>query len=72
VYGHHRGQAWHEKHWGHLANSGAAALTIEATAVEPRGMITHGCLRLWNDAESRRSPQRRLLIAQGESLGSIR
>jgi len=45
-------QAWHEQHWGHLANSGAAALTIEATGVEPQGMITHGCLGLWNDTQT--------------------
>ena len=45
-------QPWHEQHWGHLGNSGAAALTIEATAVDSHGMITHGCLGLWNDAQS--------------------
>lgn len=41
-------QPWHEQHIGHLACSGAGALTMEATAVEPSGMITHGCLGLWN------------------------
>jgi 2,4-dienoyl-CoA reductase-like NADH-dependent reductase (Old Yellow Enzyme family) len=45
-------QPWHEQHWGHLANSGAGALTIEATAVESQGMITHGCLGLWNDTQA--------------------
>ena len=55
-------QPWHEQHWGHLAVSGAAALTIEATAVEPCGMITHGCLGLWNDlqAEALRSTLTRI------------
>ncbi|GAC1619758.1 MAG: NADH:flavin oxidoreductase/NADH oxidase [Nevskia sp.] len=42
-------QPWHAQHLGHLATSGAAALTLEATAVAPEGAITHGCLGLWND-----------------------
>lgn len=29
---------WHVIHLGHLALSGAALLTIEATAVEPQGL----------------------------------
>ena len=41
---------WHLIHLGHLAHSGAALLILEATAVEPRGRITHGCLGLWDDA----------------------
>ena len=41
---------WHLIHLGHLALSGAAMLCIEATAVEPGGRITHGCLGLWDDA----------------------
>jgi len=41
---------WHRVHLGHLALSGAALLIIEATAVEPAGRITHGCLGLWSDA----------------------
>ncbi|MDB5987858.1 MAG: namA [Nevskia sp.] len=45
-------QPWHEQHLGHLANSGAGILTMEATAVEPNGAITHGCLGLWNDEQA--------------------
>ncbi|HMO45334.1 MAG TPA: NADH:flavin oxidoreductase/NADH oxidase [Rubrivivax sp.] len=41
---------WHLIHLGHLALSGAALLVIEATAVEPAGRITPGCLGLWSDA----------------------
>lgn len=41
---------WHLIHLGHLALSGAAALTIEATAVEPEGRITYADTGLWNDA----------------------
>lgn len=41
--------AWHLMHLGHLALSGAALLMLEATAVEARGRITHGCLGLYSD-----------------------
>jgi 2,4-dienoyl-CoA reductase-like NADH-dependent reductase (Old Yellow Enzyme family) len=40
---------WHLNHLGMLANSGAALLVIEATGVERRGRITHGCLGLYSD-----------------------
>ncbi len=40
---------WHLMHLGMLANSGAALVIVEATAVEPIGRITHGCLGLWSD-----------------------
>jgi 2,4-dienoyl-CoA reductase-like NADH-dependent reductase (Old Yellow Enzyme family) len=46
------GQAnsWHLAHLGGLAQSGAGMLIVEATAVEPAGRITPGCLGLWDDA----------------------
>lgn len=40
---------WHLVHLGSLAMSGAGLLVLEATAVEERGRITHGCLGLYND-----------------------
>lgn len=40
---------WHIQHWMTLAMSGAAMITIEATGVERRGRITHGCLGLYSD-----------------------
>src|SRR5215831_17132372 len=40
---------WHVIHLGHLAISGAALLTIEATAVLPEGRITYADIGLWND-----------------------
>jgi 2,4-dienoyl-CoA reductase-like NADH-dependent reductase (Old Yellow Enzyme family) len=40
---------WHMTHLGMLANSGAALLVLEATHVERRGRITHGCLGLYSD-----------------------
>jgi len=41
---------WHLTHLGMLSNSGAGMLVIEATHVERRGRITHGCLGLYSDA----------------------
>jgi 2,4-dienoyl-CoA reductase-like NADH-dependent reductase (Old Yellow Enzyme family) len=45
-----RATDWHMIHLGHLALSGAALLTIEATAVTPEGRITLRDLGLWSDA----------------------
>lgn len=45
-----RATDWHLTHLGQLAMSGAGMLIIEATAVEPEGRITPGCLGLWDDA----------------------
>ena len=41
---------WHVAHLGQMAVSGAGLLLVEATAVEPLGRITAGCLGLWDDA----------------------
>jgi 2,4-dienoyl-CoA reductase-like NADH-dependent reductase (Old Yellow Enzyme family) len=41
---------WHLIHLGHLALSGAALLTIEATAVLPEGRITYADVGLYDDA----------------------
>ena len=45
------GQAtdWHLIHLGQLAQSGSGMLIVEATGVEPRGRITHGCTGLYDD-----------------------
>ncbi|SNY93893.1 2,4-dienoyl-CoA reductase [Cohaesibacter sp. ES.047] len=40
---------WHLIHLGTLANSGAGALTIEATAVTPDGRISYGDVGLYDD-----------------------
>ena len=45
-----RANDWHLTHLGMLANSGAALLVVEATAVEARGRITHGDLGLYDGA----------------------
>jgi 2,4-dienoyl-CoA reductase-like NADH-dependent reductase (Old Yellow Enzyme family) len=41
---------WHVIHLGHLALSGAALLTIEATAVVPEGRISYADTGLYDDA----------------------
>lgn len=40
---------WHLIHLGQLAQSGAAVLTIEATAVLPEGRISYADIGLWDD-----------------------
>lgn len=40
---------WHLQHWMALGMSGAGMITLEATGVERRGRITHGCLGLYSD-----------------------
>ena len=40
---------WHLIHLGNLSHSGAALLTIEATAVTPEGRISYGDVGLWSD-----------------------
>ncbi len=51
-YSAENGQAtdWHTIHLGNLSQSGAGLLILEATAVEPRGRISHADLGLWDDA----------------------
>jgi 2,4-dienoyl-CoA reductase-like NADH-dependent reductase (Old Yellow Enzyme family) len=40
---------WHLVHLGQYAVSGAGLVILEATHVERRGRITHGCLGLYSD-----------------------
>lgn len=54
---------WHLIHLGHLALSGAALLTIEATAVLPEGRISHADVGLWDDATE---------AAMGRTLDGVR
>jgi len=58
-----RATDWHVIHLGQLALSGAALLTIEATAVAPEGRISARDLGLWNDDTER---------ALGHTLDSVR
>jgi len=54
---------WHLMHLGSLALSGAALLTVEATAVLPEGRITYADAGLWNDATEQ---------AMARTLASVR
>src|SRR5215471_10895593 len=40
---------WHLQHLTQLGFSGAGLVVVEATAVERRGRITHGCVGLYSD-----------------------
>ena len=40
---------WHLAHLNQFAMGGAGLILMEATAVERRGRITHGCTGLWSD-----------------------
>lgn len=44
---------WHLQHLMNLALGGAGLVMVEATAVERRGRITHGCLGLYSDHNER-------------------
>lgn len=54
---------WHLQHWSQLGYSGAGLVVVEATAVERRGRITHGCLGIYSD-ENEASIQRALTAAR--------
>ena len=43
---------WHAMHLGNLAQSGAALLIVEATAVVPEGRISSCDLGIWNDEQA--------------------
>lgn len=58
-----RATDWHVIHLGQLALSGAALLTIEATAVTPQGRISPRDLGLWSDETE---------MALGNTLESVR
>ncbi|MBS0124897.1 NADH:flavin oxidoreductase/NADH oxidase [Thetidibacter halocola] len=42
---------WHLVHLGRFAIGGAGIVFAEATAVQKRGRITHGCPGLWTDSQ---------------------
>lgn len=54
---------WHLQHWSMLALSGAGMVTVEATAVERIGRITHGDLGLYSD-ENEAAARRALAAAR--------
>jgi len=62
---------WHLQHLMQLAMSGAGLVMVEATAVEARGRITHGCLGLYSD-EAEAALGRVLDAARGVSAPGTR
>lgn len=52
-YSAHEGhlEAWHQVHLGRFAIGGAGIVFTEATAVQKRGRITHGCHGIWTDSQ---------------------
>lgn len=55
--------SWHMSHLTTLAQSGAALLCLEATAVSPVGRISQHCLGLWNEENE---------TALGKVIGIVR
>ena len=41
---------WHEAHHARFALGGVGMALLEATGVEARGRITHGCAGIWADS----------------------
>ena len=62
---------WHVQHWMQYAMSGAALFMVEATGVERRGRITHGCLGLYSDANEQ-AIARALAAARSVALPGTR
>jgi 2,4-dienoyl-CoA reductase-like NADH-dependent reductase (Old Yellow Enzyme family) len=60
--------SWHTVHLGSLALSGAAALFIEATAVEAVGRITPSDLGLWDD-DTESALRRTLSAVRDDAIG---
>ena len=52
---------WHLQHLTRFAAGGFGLIVMEATGVERRGRITHGCVGLWDDAQI--APLRRIVAA---------
>ncbi|MFC6770873.1 NADH:flavin oxidoreductase/NADH oxidase, partial [Halorubrum pallidum] len=61
---------WHRVHLGSRAVGGAGVVMTEATAVEPRGRITPGCLGIWSDEHAEAiAPTVEFVRSQGATPG---
>src|ERR1700690_2163628 len=58
---------WHYQHHTRFAAGGFGLIFVEATGVERRGRITHGCTGIWEDAQI--APLRRIVEA-AKGLGA--
>ncbi|MGF7160386.1 2,4-dienoyl-CoA reductase-like NADH-dependent reductase (Old Yellow Enzyme family) [Rhodoligotrophos appendicifer] len=61
---------WHLMHYGKFALAGAGLVILEATHVEARGRITHGCLGLYSD-ENEAALARVLAFCRQHGTGRI-
>jgi 2,4-dienoyl-CoA reductase-like NADH-dependent reductase (Old Yellow Enzyme family) len=62
---------WHLAHLAKFALGGAGIVFVEATAVEPRGRITHGCLGIWSDAHAAALGRIAALVKSHGALAAI-
>ena len=62
---------WHLQHLMTLAMSGAGLVTVEATAVERIGRITHGCCGLYSD-DAERTMSRVIAAARAVALPGVK
>ncbi|GGH06961.1 oxidoreductase [Alsobacter metallidurans] len=62
---------WHLQHWMNLAMSGAGLVTVEATAVERHGRISHGDMGLYSD-DNERAFARALAAARAVALPGVK
>ncbi len=61
---------WHMVHLGARAVGGAGIVFTEATAVEPRGRISHACTGIWNEAQQEAwAPIARFIAGEGALPG---
>lgn len=59
---------WHKQHLSYLSYSGAGLVMLEATAIEPQGRITPGCLGLYSE-ENEKALQNVMHMARQFSPG---
>lgn len=62
---------WHFAHLSTFARGGTGIVFTEATAVEPRGRVSHGCCGLWNDEQVEAYAPIAKFITESGSLPAI-
>jgi len=62
---------WHVAHIGKLAAGGAGLVFVEQSSVSVQGRITHGCLGIWNDAQTEGHARLVALIHQFNAKAAI-
>ena len=62
---------WHVAHIGKLAAGGAGLVFVEQSSVSVQGRITHGCLGIWDDAQTEGHARLAGLIHQFNAKAAI-